>query len=394
MDKKINNYFCIQPFVNVTTRIGGENNVCCNIMETASNIKHQTPAEFFNSKYVSQFREKLLAGEKLDACRLCHFQEENSNSSHRMKYNEYYMINNGEDTEYYKKRLKRLRLLESTGPLYAEIHISNLCNLKCLTCNERDSSQFHAENKMLGISQEPDKDYTKFVVHSEKALVPLLKKQLLFLDIRGGETLMVPEIKKILENLSDDTAKNITLKIQTNGTILPDEAWLKIFNKFKNTKINLSIDAYGEDNHYVRYPSNWNKILETIDFLKQNKIKFIINTVVSNLNILVLDKLLRWIQENNYMNYFYILKNPPHFMPGNLPKSLLDLAKEKLQNVNKNFMNKDCNKMLADLLSLQSIGNDVLWQRFCDEISMRDKHRKNTITKVIPTIKEYMNAKV
>ena len=137
---------------------------------------------------------------------------------------------------------------------------------------------FHAENKILGISNDPTVDYTKFVVNTSNAVEEIIHPKLLFLDIRGGETLMVPEIKKVLINIPEDIAKNITLKIQTNGTILPDPTWTNIFKKFKNTKINVSIDAYGDDNTYVRYPSNWQKILKTIKYLQDNNIKFIIYT--------------------------------------------------------------------------------------------------------------------
>ena len=79
---------------------------------------------------------------------------------------------------------------------------------------------------------------------------------------------MVPEVKKILTEVEDDVAKNITLKIQTNGTIEPDKKWIEIFKKFKRTKVNLSIDAFGNDNHYVRFPSDWNKITATIKVLE------------------------------------------------------------------------------------------------------------------------------
>jgi sulfatase maturation enzyme AslB (radical SAM superfamily) len=201
---------------------------------------------------------------------------------------------------------------------------------------------------------------------------------------------MVPEVKKILTEVEDDVAKNITLKIQTNGTIEPDKKWIEIFKKFKRTKVNLSIDAFGNDNHYVRFPSDWNKITATIKVLETHGIKFIVNTVVSNINLLLLDKLFGWIQENKYLNYFYILESPEHFRPTNLPQSLLDM-----QNVSKDFENKDCHPKLDDLINMcKSSGTDTHWQTFCKEIQMRDKYRQNNITNIIPQIKEYMNAKV
>lgn len=395
MDKKINRYFCIQPFVNTTTRIQGQNNVCCNINNFDSTIDRQSPGEFFHSDRVKNMREKMLKGIKLDECSLCHYQEKMVNNSHRIEYNKYYNIKNDQPNEYYNKILKKLRLSDLDNPLYAELHISNLCNLKCLTCNERDSSKFHAENKVLGISDEPDVEYSDFDINKYKALDSVIKRGLLFLDIRGGETLMVPEVKKILTEVDADMAKNITLKIQTNGTIEPDKNWIAIFKKFKRTKVNLSIDAFGEDNHYVRFPSDWKKILYTVNVLKTNDIKFIVNTVVSNINLLLLDKLFAWIQENKYLNYFYILESPEHYRPTNLPQSLLDIAAKRLQNVSKDFVNKDCHQKLDDLIEMcKTSCADTSWQNFCKEIQMRDKYRQNTITNIIPQIKEHMNAKV
>jgi len=129
--------------------------------------------------------------------------------------------------------------------------------------------------------------------------------------------------------------------------------------------------------------------------LEKNDVHFSINTVVSNLNLLVLDKLFAWIQEKQYHNYFYVLEAPSHYRPDNLPQSLLDIASERLQNVKKNFVNKDCNEKLNELIEMcKSKSNTLRWQTFCKEIAMRDKYRKNSITSVMPQIKEYMNAKV
>ena len=395
MDKKINRHFCIQPFVNTTTRIQGQNNVCCNINSFHSTIDKESPKEFFLSDRIKEMRQKLLKGEKLNECSLCHYQESTVRSSHRIAYNEYYNIKNNQTNDYYDNILKKLRLSDLENPLYAELHISNLCNLKCLSCNERDSSKFHAENKLLGISDQPNIDYSHFDHRKYKALNSVIKKGLLFLDIRGGETLMVPEVKKILQEVDSEIAGRMTLKIQTNGTIEPDRHWIEIFKKFKRTKVNLSIDAFGDDNHYVRYPADWHKILRTIEILRTNDIKFIVNTVVSNINILLLDKLFAWIQENQYLNYFYVLESPSHFQPTNLPRSLLDIAAKRLQNIAKNFVNKDCDQKLEDLINMCiSSGGTDRWNEFCNEIKTRDKHRKNMITNIIPEMKEYLDAKI
>ena len=51
-----NKTFCIQPFVNVTTRIQGQHNVCCNITKKGKNISNVTAIEFFNSPEVKNMQ--------------------------------------------------------------------------------------------------------------------------------------------------------------------------------------------------------------------------------------------------------------------------------------------------------------------------------------------------
>lgn len=385
-------YFCIQPFVNVTTRLRGNHAVCCNIADpiNSPNIKNYSINEFFNSEQVKIMREDLLSNKKLDICKTCHYMEDNNQTSHRQRYNEYWVGNNKD----YEKIIEKLRLKQLKNPVYAEIHISNLCNLKCLTCNEIDSSKFHSENKELGISKNPTTDFTKFVIPSIVAVEQILTKDLRFLDIRGGETLMIPELKELLVNVPVELSKNVTLKIQTNGTINPDNTWLDIFKKFKNTKLNISIDAYDNDNHYVRYPSDWNKILKTIEIVKTNDIKFIINTVISNLNILVLDKLFDWIKKEQYLNYFYILKTPTYYQYFNFPLELLEESAKRLEKNKVRFYNKDMDDELQKLIyNCKNVKetNKYQWELFVKEIKMRDSYRKNDILKIIPELKEYIN---
>lgn len=392
MENKINKHFCIQPFVNTTTRVNGDNFSCCNIPQSnkQSNIRTESPQQFFNSNYTKQFRKKLLDGEKLTECGLCQLQEKKSNNSHRIEYNKYYKIQNNQPKEYYHKIINSLRIPELENPLYSDLHISNLCNLKCLSCNDKDSSKFHAENKLLNNSQFPDDNFSATTSKMLDAINSVITNDLLFLDVRGGETLMVPEVKKVLMEISDERASKITLKIQTNGNVVPDDDWCKLFKKFKRTKVNVSVDAYKDANFYIRYPSDWSKILETIEILKEQNIKFLINTVVSNLNILVLDKLFAWIQENNHLNYFYILTSPRHYGPTNLPQSLLDIAVKRLQNVKKGFLNMECNQKLDDLIEMCKTSDQTHWNSFCKEILMRDNFRKNNIADVIPEIGQHL----
>jgi hypothetical protein len=82
--------------------------------------------------------------------------------------------------------------------------------------------------------------------------------------------------------------------------------------KLKNWIIWASVDGIGERTEYIRYPSNWNKIVENLNFYKniineQPNGKIVFSPAISILNIDQLDDLLAWQLEfaedkwnNNY----------------------------------------------------------------------------------------------
>jgi MoaA/NifB/PqqE/SkfB family radical SAM enzyme len=393
MDKnKINKHFCIQPFVNVTVDNRGAYSMCCETVLNKRNNQHHGVKQFFNSDQVMNVRKQLLAGNKILDCKNCQLSEQQNKNSHRIEYNNIYHIKNNQSHEYYENAVKKLRAKELEFPRHVELHISNLCNLKCLTCGEETSSQFHAENKKLGISQYPSGDFTRHVVDSMETLKSAIHPGLITLNMRGGETLMVPELKENLANVPKDIAQNITLKIETNGTQTPDDKWLSIFKKFKKLVVNISVDAYKSDNHYVRYPSSWEKIEQTIAWFEKHNYKFTINTVVSNINILILDKLLKWIQDNGYRNYCYVLSTPKYYAPTNLPKRMLQMAWVRLKKLSKNYENPRTAHHVDELIEMCNNTNKLdenLWNTFKKQIKMRDAHRGVNITSVVPEFEQY-----
>ena len=61
------------------------------------------------------------------------------------------------------------------------------------------------------------------------------------------------------------------------------------------TKINISIDAFGEANEYIRWPSSWNKTAKNVDkiiSLPNTQIK--LNPTVAAYNIRLLPELYEW----------------------------------------------------------------------------------------------------
>ena len=185
--------------------------------------KYKDIEDAFHSEEMDIIRARMVNGEKLEGCQKCDYDEKHGGKtvlSYRSQFNERY----GEPTD------KEIRSLE--------ISVSNVCNFKCVTCDERYSSQFGPTNK----NELPD---------------PKVYENLDTLKLLGGEPFLDHRNKKILE---DVPRENCELQVVTNGSIFPDKETIQLLNEFKKTSINISMDGIGEIAEFVRPGTKWERI--------------------------------------------------------------------------------------------------------------------------------------
>jgi hypothetical protein len=263
-----------------------------------------------------------------------------------------------------------------------ELHVGNTCNLKCLTCEPSDSSMLLQENRVLGISHEDQRQYSYPDALINSMFDDILKHPIDLLDLRGGESMLMPVIKQKLLALPDRVYRDTVLRIQTNGTIY-DDAWRDIFQRFARIEIMVSVDGFGPANDYIRFPSRWDQIQRNIDhFRTHDPANLFLNTVVSNLSLPRLNELLLWSQSQNIYCHLSPLQDPAIFQSNNLPLEILTLSKQKLRSY-------DHLPMVSALLDLVPLGDDRLWRGFCSMIDLRDQHRKNRIFDILPELQSF-----
>jgi MoaA/NifB/PqqE/SkfB family radical SAM enzyme len=372
MSAEINNTFCVFPFVQSVVRTDGFISPCCN-MSGISNINNIDIEQYWASEEIKQLQNDLLEARSVDRCSACYDQEKTIGKSMRTESLKDYKFF---DQRYYKKLVEHHGYLNKSFPSRIEMHLGNLCNLKCLTCRPEDSSAFLTENHLLKISTHRQSDYQfddEVICHNFELI---LKNKVDVLDLRGGESMLMPVIKDLLNKLPA-THDISVLRIQTNGTIL-DDSWKNIFKKFSKVEIMLSIDAYGSGNEYIRYPSKWDTLEKNIDyFLSIPNGKIYLNCTVSNLNFLLLDQLVEWANKKNIFFHYSTVKTPTYYQYTNLPKELFDQMKEKLSHY-------------PEVSGLTRLGaDDKYWVEFCNMINVRDQHRKNSIFNMLPQLKQY-----
>ena len=374
MPVKVNETFCIFPFVQTVVRTDGSLGPCCHI-QTQQNIHSVDIDQFWQSSQLQNMRDSMKAGnEKIQECHKCYKEEATSGQSMRTKSLKDYKFYN---EKHYSQLLDYHKLNKTAFPQRLEIHLGNLCNLRCLTCNPRDSSAFLAENQVLKISNDNQKDYQLSDESINQILNLACEHNINILDLRGGESMLMPVIKEKLLAWPQDKASTINLRIQTNCTIMNDD-WKTIFKKFRSTEIMMSIDAWGPDNEYIRFPSDWKEIEKNIEtIIGLENAKTYINCTVSNLNFLLLPKLIAWAKEKNiYINWSQ-LTFPEHFHFTNLPKELFHKGLQQIDQ----FPDLGWTKNLKF--------NDNLWSVFCRVINLRDNYRKTSIFNILPEFKPY-----
>jgi hypothetical protein len=167
--------------------------------------------------------------------------------------------------------------------------------------------------------------------------VDLLKKspKLVYLHFIGGETLITPAFKIILQTLVDNGLnKNITLGFTTNLTIWKQDI-VDLLSQFHSVNLGLSIECVHPLNDYVRYGGTlsntmaimdrWIDLAEKLSWLVQLRV------TPSVLSVFHLDTIYEWaLTRCVSIESCDFLTSPEYMRMSVLPKDLRDVVVKKL----------------------------------------------------------------
>jgi hypothetical protein len=296
MKPEKNNTFCYYPFYQVALKTWDHRGFvnaapCCNAIRPEntdplnlnSKIENLTHEEVFNSPAMQELRESMLNGEKHSACATCWKMEDKGIVSYRTYSNIDYELTEDKLTD------PELTCID--------FNFGDNCNLRCRMCQPGLSNKLRLDYKFFrknnldthGIQgYEPDVllDYREQwkAENSEHEVLSwpdestqwdnILNNIHKLTQIRaaGGETTITkPFVEFIDKAIEVDHAKNVTLNFHTNATKFTDEFLNKLF-KFKCLDLNFSIDSYGKNYEYIRYPMPWKTVDKSIrKFFEKSK---------------------------------------------------------------------------------------------------------------------------
>lgn len=379
--------FCILPWMHLATNASGNLRVCCNstpgenfIMNNDKPFKIQKDdlEVAWNSPTYKKIRSQLLNDIRPKMCTRCFREEDAGIKSARQGWNEKWK----EDIEYIVDAPFNIK--------YVDIRLGNLCNLKCRMCNPYASNQWVKEWSLIEDALSPS-EYNRLKSmdwpENKKTWQNLfsLANTVEEIYLTGGEPTIIKEQHKLLDYLiKNGQSKNIKLKYNTNLTNVPKHLIDK-WGKFKRVQLNCSIDATGELDRYIRYPSNWNKIVENFETVRQlPNVGIEIHCTVQMYNILRLQDLIEWASPYKHKIYFNILNHPEYLNIRCLPQDL----KTQVQTTLNNYIELPKVKGIINYMFAEDWSNKLpKFKQYTQEL---DKSRNEDVYKLLPELKEIL----
>ena len=337
---KISPTFCALPWLHLSSRPDGKMRTCCtsnasSVQDPNSNNKvgggevgvvknddgvpanfnHTSLAEAWNSSYMRNVRNMMLRGEKPASCLKCYKEEA---AGHLSKRNW--------ETEYWSYRYDLDELVAETqedGSIppkirYIDLRMGTKCQLACVMCSPHDSSGWIKEwqsiypqmqnerligtsgwnkGKDVGASYNWHKNNPRFW-NELMDQVPHMYQ----LYFAGGESLVIDEHYDLLEEcIKRGYAKKIELRYNSNAVEWRDDLF-DLWAEFKRVRFHYSIDALGEQNDYIRYPSQWQHQEEVFHILDNttDNVEVTTATTIMALNVGYIPEFVKWKVDQNF----------------------------------------------------------------------------------------------
>ena len=212
-------------------------------------------------------------------------------------------------------------------PRILEIYFDNVCNLKCLYCGPHFSSLWDAENKKFGTFNQhglkisSDFKKSQHIDSNKQKLFQWIRdhgNNLTVFNILGGEPLYQQELNQCIELFDQYPAPELKLQIFTNLFCKIDHLkhtvdrvrQLVDANKIREFEITASLDCWGPQQEYVRFPLKLQQWEQNFNYLlEQDFINLIVSSTVTPLTIKTLPDLLEKIQQWNKIRPVYHYQN-------------------------------------------------------------------------------------
>ena len=360
-----NQSFCIFPFISHS--LNHENTtLCCRSKKPVSKTEN-----FDWNNSLTDIRNKMLQGTKIDNCNGCYKIEVSGRTSDRQS-----------QTIDWSRRLDLNSVydLKFNKPIMYDVFPNNTCNLMCRMCISEYSVLIQREQNDHNNYPATNWDY-----------IDLEDAQVVY--VAGGEPTAMLDFQKFLDRCVQEDRLDLEIRINTNANKISERLFEKL-NKFKNIVFTVSIDGYGHANDYQRWLSSWEKISKNIQRVvdKGHSVNF--NITVSIYTIFSFYNLVEYLNDNysvhsvhaGYAGFADDILNP--FVFEYSDEMLNKIA--SIANMDIYYNSKDLQNFVQNLLekiNLSTLNLEKL-TRFFEYNDNLDKLRNSKLQDYIPELEE------
>ena len=353
------NFYCPLPFKHAFIDSTGVA-ACCQTPRYKVSLN-----EWVSHPKLLELQQAILNNKVADVCQGCVKQEELQGQS----------LRTNSLRDYKDKRFTE------TDIDFIDFRSFNICNFKCRSCSPEFSHGIGQEVKKnpkleryFGSAPESktvsvddgNVNWIKDNLHSLKRIM-----------FTGGEPTRIPGVKLLIEQIKNNYP-GVQVLITSNASF-QDDFWYDLTRTFPNLHWTVSIDAIGDAASIIRHGSNWDTIEKNVRWLAKHSYSLDINTVVTNLNIFHLGKILEFGWEMQKQSatplgkngdlgcrhQFFVCTRPYYLSADNLSEDLLASANIYLQKLTTLDLDEEQSQMLDGLIQQISNAsyNANLWEK-------------------------------
>lgn len=308
--------FCTQPFNHIDVIVENEfiEIQPCNVWSGERCVSSHAYNDWINP-----IRKTLYANFSY-GCEICKINESQNTESRRVSSNSFSLDNN----------------LPTDSIVSVGLRYGTLCNAKCMVCDHTRSTGWISDSISLGKKINSRYKFQKNKMENiEKVFEKFNLTNLRYVEFHGGEPLLHHYPESFLKLYAN---KNLTVKFNTNGSLIPNKKLSKLIDNCKEVIMLLSIDDVDKRFELLRFPLKWNTVLQNIKYFKQSNYTLGITPTISALNVWYLEELLEWIIKNNIVKVYPQFVYNPNFLDiKNLHQEIKEKLKEKFIIKNKLF---------------------------------------------------------
>jgi hypothetical protein len=343
----------------------------------ALNAQTHSLAEIWNSHGMKDIRRRMAAGEQLSNCDACFNNESYGRSSYRTYSNERWLEQRADGPSLARTISDSADGAAPHSPMYFDLRLGNICNLKCTACKPLYSSQIErdavqskwvvdAPYKRLGNRFHTEDEW--FDAQPMIDEVVGMADNLKLIQLAGGEPTINRTQIALLQSLCDSgRAADIDLEVVSNLSNVR-QAVFDIFAQFKSLTVALSIDGSRGTYEYVRFPGKWASLLKNVARLRETRpgVRIAINAVLQAVNAYNIVDLFDWADSEDIPIGLSIGRGLDHYNDFRiLPRPMRDAFRTQFEGY---FARKGNRDISAVRQNIQSILEEMDATDFAEDV--------------------------